>query len=378
MTREEAILLTEKVVSGTATDEELMQYNQLFNAFQQQSSWDERLLGDKQLLEDAIRGRLQPVLNRRPAGKVVRWYRWAAAAAVTLVLGTGYYFYQHQQREVLAPQAARFHNDITAPAGNHAILTLSNGQQILLDSVGNGTLATQGNISVSKTAGGQIVYTGADNAGSLNTIQVPPGSRPLAIVLADGTKVWIDAGSAITYPIAFNGKNRELSFTGQVYFEVAQNSNQPFSVKSTTNKATIEVLGTAFNARSFVDENNMQVTLLNGAVKINTTRTTQLLHPGEQAVTTTNGSIQLTTNADLQEATAWKEDLFYFNGADMATIMSELQRYYNVEVVYQADVKDFFVAKIPRDVPVSQLLKLLEMTDLVHFKIEGRKITVIK
>ncbi|MGF6850127.1 transmembrane sensor [Chitinophaga sp. W3I9] len=377
MTREEAILLTEKVISGTATDEELLQYNQLFNAFQQQEGWDEHLLGNKQLLEDAIRLRLQPVLDRRPKGKVVRWYRWAAAATVTLVLGTGYYFYQQQRQQPLAPQAVRFKNDIVAPAGNHAVLTLGNGQQILLDTAGNGTLAMQGQTSVSKNANGQIVYNSAGNDVSFNTIQVPNGSKALAIVLGDGTQVWIDAGSTLTYPAAFSGGKREVSATGQVYFEVAQNSNQPFIVKSSINKTTIEVLGTAFNLRSFRDEEKMKVTLVSGTVKVNTAAASQLLHPGEQAATA-GSAIQLLTNADLQQVTAWKEGLFVFNGADIATIMSELQRYYNVDVDFQTDVKDAFVARIPRDVPVSQLLNLLEMTDLVHFKIEGRKITVIK
>lgn len=376
MTKEEVILLAEKVVSGTATDAELLQYNQLFNAFQQQGDWNEQLLGDQQQLEAAIRERLEPVLRRR-SGKIIHWSRWAAAAAVALVLGTGYYFYQHQPAP-LAPQAVRFRNDIPAPAGNHAVLTLSNGQRILLDSAGNGTLVVQGQVSVSKNADGQITYTGADTASSLNTIQVPNGSKPLAIVLGDGTKVWIDAGSTLTYPASFHGKQREVAATGQTYFEVKQNAHQPFLVTSASHKATIEVLGTDFNFRAFSDERKMQVTLVTGAVKVNTPGTSQVLHPGEAATITTGGALQLMKNVDLQQAIAWKDGLFYFDGADITSIMSTLQRYYNIDVVYQTDVKDFFVAKIPRDVPVSQLLNLLEMTNLVHFKIEGRKITVIK
>ncbi|NLU95703.1 FecR family protein [Chitinophaga sp. Ak27] len=376
MTKEEVILLAEKVVSGTATDAELLQYNQLFNAFQQQGDWNEQLLGDQQQLEAAIRERLQPVLRRR-SGKIIHWSRWAAAAAVALVLGTGYYFYQRQPAP-LAPQAERFRNDIPAPAGNHAVLTLGNGQRILLDSAGNGTLVVQGQVSVSKNANGQITYAGADTASSLNTIQVPNGSKPLAIVLGDGTKVWIDAGSTLTYPASFHGNQREVAATGQAYFEVKPNAHQPFLVTSASPKTTIEVLGTAFNFRAFGDERKMQVTLVNGAVKVNAPNASQVLHPGEAAATASGGALQLIKNVDLQQATAWKDGLFYFDGADITTIMSTLQRYYNIDVVYQTDVKDLFVAKIPRDVPVSQLLNLLEMTNLVHFKIEGRKITVIK
>ncbi|MBC9932010.1 FecR family protein [Chitinophaga qingshengii] len=375
MRKEEAILLAEKIVSGTATEAEILQYNQLFNAFQEQDGWDEQLLGDQQQLETAIRQRLQPVLSRRRPGKMLRWYKWAAAAAVAGIFGTTYYF---SGREHLQPQAVRFHNDIPAPAGSHAVLTLGNGQQILLDSAGNGVLALQGQVQVAKNAAGQIVYSGNDQRSSFNTLQVPPGSRPLAIALADGTRIWMDAGATLTYPTAFHGGKREVMMSGQAYFEVAQNSQQPFSVISTTNHTNIDVLGTAFNVRAFRDAGNLEVTLVSGAVKVNTTATSQLMHPGEQLAVRTNGSVQLLTNADLQEATAWKEGLFYFNGADITTIMSALQRYYDIDVAYQADVKDLFVAKIPRDVPVSRLLNLLEMTNLVHFKIEGRKVTVIK
>lgn len=375
MRKEEAILLAEKIISGTATDAEILQYNQLFNAFQEQHSWDEQLLGDQQQLEMAIRQRLQPMLSQRRPIKMVRWYKWAAAAAIAGILGTGYYF---SGQEHLQPQAVRFHNDIPAPAGSHAVLTLGNGQQILLDSAGNGMLAVQGQVQVSKNAGGQIVYSGTDQTSNFNTLQVPSGSKPLAIVLADGTRIWMDAGATLTYPTAFHGGKREVMMSGQAYFEVAQNSQQPFSVISTTNHTNIDVLGTAFNVRAFRDDSNLEVTLVSGAVKVNTTATSQLLHPGEQLSVRTNGSVELLSNVDLQEATAWKEGLFYFNGADISTIMSALQRYYDIDVVYQADVKDLFVAKIPRDVPVSRLLNLLEMTNLVHFKIEGRKVTVIK
>ncbi|MBC9911726.1 FecR family protein [Chitinophaga varians] len=378
MRKEEAILLAEKVASGTATDAEMMQYNRLFSAFQQQGDWDEQVLGNKQQLEEVIRQRLQPVLRRRRSGKIVYRYRWAAAAVVALLLGSGYYFLQTQPPPRLQPQAVRFRNDVPAPVGNHAVLTLGNGQQIQLDSAGNGTLAVQGQVQVSKNANGQIVYAGTDTNGSLNTLQLPAGSKPLAVIMADGTKVWMDAGAVLTYPTAFHGGKREVFVSGQAYFEVARNSHQPFIVTSTTNNATIDVLGTTFNVRAFRDGSNMQVTLLSGAVKVNSGNASQLLHPGEQLAVNTKGAMQVTAGADMEQATAWKNGLFYFNGADITAIMSELQRYYDIDVVYQADVKDAFVAKIPRDVPVSRLLNLLEMTNLVHFKIEGRKVTVIK
>lgn len=381
MTREELLLLTEKIVSGTATDAELIQYNRLFNASGQPTAWDEHVLGEQQMIGKTIRERIQAKINTAPpAARIVpaRWRKWGIAASIAVLLSGGYLYYRVMQPPVLAPQAERFQNDVPAPRSNHAVLTLSNGQQILLDSAGNGTLAMQGNVNVSLNANGQVVYNGADKTSATNTIEVPPGSKPVAIVLADGTKVWIDAASALTYPTAFTGNERTVTITGQAYFEVAANSAQPFKVKNGIDRSTIQVLGTSFNVKAFGPDKQIKTTLFDGAVAISTTNARQQLHPGEQAVVNNEGTIHITTGADLREVLAWKEGVFYFNGTTIPTIMAELQRYYDIEVVYQANVNDEFIARIPRDVPVSQLLNLLEMTNLVHFRIEGRKVIVIK
>jgi transmembrane sensor len=379
MTKEELLLLTEKIVSGTATDEELMRYNRLFAAFRQEATWDEQVLGKQQMIGHTIRERIQAVIDKPAARtRALSWRRWSIAASIAILLGGGYFFYRSGQPAVILPQAERFKNDIAAPAGNHAVLTLSNGSKILLDSAGKGMLATQGNINISLNANGQVVYNGADKVSSTNTIEVPAGSKPLSIVLADGTKVWIDAASALTYPTAFTGNKRTVTITGQAYLEVATNSEQPFIVKNGIDQSTIEVLGTSFNIKAFGADNTIKTTLFNGAVAISTTNARQQLRPGEQAVVNNEGTISVTTEANLREVLAWKEGMFYFNGTNIPTIMADLQRYYDIEVVYQANVNDEFVARIPRDVPVSQLLNLLEMTNLVHFEIEGRKVTVIR
>lgn len=381
MTKEELLLLTEKIVSGTATDAELIQYNRLFNASGQQTAWDEHVLGDQQMIGKTIRERIQARINTAPPAARVApapWRKWAIAASMAVLLSTGYLYYRAVQHAVLAPQAERFQNDVPPPRSNHAVLTLSNGEQILLDSAGNGTLAMQGNVHVSLNANGQVVYKGADKTSAINTIAVPPGSQPVVIVLADGTKVWIDAASALTYPTAFTGNERTVTITGQAYFEVAASSAKPFIVKNGIDQSTIQVLGTSFNVKAFGPDKQIKTTLFDGAVAISTTNARQQLHPGEQAVVNKEGTIQVTTGADLKEVLAWKEGVFYFNGTNIPTIMAELQRYYDITVVYEANVNDEFVARIPRDVPVSQLLNLLEMTNLVHFRIEGRKVIVIK
>jgi len=379
MTREQILSLTEKIVSGTATDEELIQYNRLFASAARQTEWDEHVPGSEQQIGETIRGRIQAVINKpAPRRTTFPLRKWSIAASIAILLSGGYYFYKVSQPAVMAPQSVRFMNDITAPAGNHAVLTLGNGEQILLDSAGNGTLAMQGQVNVSLNANGQVVYNGADQANIINTISVPAGSKPVAIVLADGTKVWIDAASALTYPAAFTGRDRTVTVNGQAYFEVAANSKQPFHVRNTVDQSTIEVLGTSFNIKAFKADKQIITTLFNGAVAISTTNARQQLQPGEQAVVNNGGTIHITTDADQRETLAWKEGLFYFKGTTIPAIMAELQRYYDIEVAYEANVNDEFIASIPRDVPVSQLLNLLEMTNLVHFKIEGRKVIVIR
>ncbi|WP_165806609.1 FecR family protein [Chitinophaga parva] len=379
MTKEAIIALAEKVAAGTATTEELMQYHQVFRQFYVQPGWDESLMGHEAAVGAEIRRRLQPMLDRSRKARVMRIaYRWAAAAVVALLIGSGYFFLHTGSRAAVAPQAQRFKNDVPAPVGSHAILTLASGRQILLDSAGNGLLAQEGSLAVRKNQQGALVYNGAGSATAFNTVQVPTGGNAIHLVLADGSQVWVDAGSSLTYPTAFSAGTRPVTVTGQAYFEVTPDAHQPFQVKNGADRSVVQVLGTRFNIRAFRDENRVTVTLADGAVRVTTDKSSQLLQPGQQAVSQSNGDIQLTTTADLEAVMAWKDGLFYFNGNDIPTIMSDLERFYNVEVVYQTNVDERFVARIPRDVPISRVLDLIEMTNLVHFKIEGRRITVIR
>lgn len=380
MTKEAIIALAEKVAAGTATADELMEYHQLYRQFHTGAGWDETLMGSEAAVGAEIRRHLQPMLVRSRKGRVVRIaYRWAAAAVIALLIGGGYFFLHNTaSRQTLQPQAQRFKNDIPAPVGNHAVLTLANGRQILLDSAVNGVLAQEGDLAVSKGRNGEVLYAGAGSATAFNTIQVPAGTNAISLVLADGSHVWVDAGSSLTYPTAFSAGARPVTVNGQAYFEVTPDAHQPFEVRNGADHSVVQVLGTRFNIRAFQNEQKVAVTLVAGAVRVNTNKTTQLLQPGQQARTSNNGDIQLTTTTDMDAILAWKDGLFYFNGNDISTIMSDLQRFYNVEVVYQTNVDEHFVARIPRDVPISRVLDLIEMTNLVHFKIEGRRITVIQ
>jgi len=306
--------------------------------------------------------------------------QWMAVAAVLLVmLAAAYFFWEPLQQKSLSSTLVKtdtLKGDIAPPAANIAILTLADGTKIYLDSIGNGTLAQQDGIAITKQDDGQIVYSGnASDGVAFNTLSLPKGSKPFRITLSDGSNVWLNAASSITYPTAFSGTERKVNMIGEAYFEVAKNDTKPFIV--TNNQMSIKVLGTHFNVNTYEDEQTGKVTLLEGLVVVEQGNKTKGLTPGQQALVM-GEKIKVIEGIDSEEVMAWKNGLFYFNGADINAIMRQIEKYYDVEVEYHDDVNYLFVAKISRQVNVSEFLKILELTNLIHFKIEGRKIIVTK
>jgi ferric-dicitrate binding protein FerR (iron transport regulator) len=203
------------------------------------------------------------------------------------------------------------------------------------------------------------------------------------LTLADGSKVWLDAASTITYPTAFTGKERRVEINGQAYFEVAKASSNspgggkkiPFIVEM--NGASVEVLGTHFNVMAFEEESTMQVTLLEGSVEVKSQKSKVKIKPGQQAVVGQR-DIDVVNAVNIDSVMAWKEGVFRFQGTTIESIMKQLARWYDVEVVYENKPTDIFVSTVPRDVPASQVFHILEATGRVHFRIEGKKVVVMK
>jgi ferric-dicitrate binding protein FerR (iron transport regulator) len=204
---------------------------------------------------------------------------------------------------------------------------------------------------------------------------LPKGSKPIRLVLADGSLVWLNAASSITYPTAFIGQERRVSITGEAYFEVSENKAMPFFVEH--NQLLVKVLGTHFNVNTYENEASNKVTLLSGLVDVGNGKVNRRLLPGQQASVSTAG-FSVKENTDTDEVMAWKNGQFYFGGSDIKSIMKQIERYYDVEVEFRDEVPYQFVAKISRDVNVSAFLEKLELTNLIHFKIEGKKIIVMK
>ena len=316
--------------------------------------------------------------NASPKFPKIHFRKLAVAALfIGVLLGT-YFIYTANSfnQKGLADTSVKPSNDIAPPTQARATLKLADGSTVYLDSNVNGTLARQGGIEIRRNEVGEIIYSGdASDAITMNTLSLPKGSKPIRLVLADGSLVWLNAASSITYPTAFIGQERSVSITGEAYFEVSENKAMPFFVEH--NQLLVKVLGTHFNVNAYENEASNKVTLLSGLVDVGNGKVTRRLLPGQQA-SISKSIFTVDENIDTDEVMAWKNGQFYFGGSDIKSIMKQIERYYDVEVEFRDEVPYQFVAKISRDVNVSAFLEKLELTNLIHFKIEGKKIIVMK
>lgn len=312
------------------------------------------------------------VYSITPGSKRIRWPRIAAAASILLVVATGVYLLllpKNSNQPVAVVQSQQTATDVAAPTSNKSTLTLGNGRVVVLDSTGTGSLATQGAASASKVNQDELVYNTSTSEVEYHTLNVPRGSRPMQLQLADGSEVWLNAASSITFPTIFTGDERRVSITGEAYFEVTKNSGKKFIVS--TNGTSTEVLGTHFNVNAYGNEPSVRVTLLEGSVRVNGS----VIKPGQQALTF-NGHTEVKGNINMEEVMAWKNGLFEFNQTDIQTIMRQIERWYDVDVVFDGTVTQDFHGIIPRKVNVSKVLNMLEKTGGVRFYIEGKKVLV--
>lgn len=316
-------------------------------------------------------------------------FKWVAAASVLVALAAGYFLWYNQlQKQDTAGihQTKQPQNDIE-PGREGAVLTLANGKQIVLDSALDGAIARQGNAEVVKQ-GGVVAYNvqkGNNNAEiTYNTLVTPPG-RTYSLMLADGSRVWLNAASSIRFPSAFPGDERMVEITGEAYFEVAKDARRPFKVVTIAARggevqgAEIEVLGTHFNINNYGDELAMKTTLLEGRVRVSTySRSDQkILAPGEQAIIEKdNEAITINRAVDVEQVMAWKNGYFSFKNADLETILRQAARWYDVEVQFKARPAVQFSGKIGRGLTLKEFLDILDETR-VHYTIEGRKLTII-
>jgi transmembrane sensor len=363
----------EKVLSGAMKE----RWEQLQNS---NLTLPERLAGTA----DTIVTKYPAHANEVPVRRMkTTWLRYAAA--ILIIAGIGSYLFLNNQKEkpsVTQNNPHPLNNDV-APGGNKATLTLADGSAIALDSAGNGRLAQERNARIEKR-GGQVVYVpilpAREGPGTVqyNTMATPRGGQ-YQLVLPDGSRVWLNAESSITYPTAFTGDERRVSITGEAYFEVAHNARQPFRVEAASQ--VIEVLGTKFNINTYKDEATINTTLLEGSVRLTSSvahtavHTSLILKPGQQGQLTDRG-LFLAANPDIEQAVAWKNGLFNFNKVKFKDAMHQIERWYDVDIEYKNGIPDItFGGKMQRDLNLVELLRLLNAMG-VRFSIEGKKLIV--
>jgi transmembrane sensor len=333
-----------------------------------------------------------PVIEMYPRRK--KWLRIAAAAAIIVIAGAGAYWLVRTPKTEIAKteNTTPAGKQDVAPGGNKAVLTLANGSTIILDNAANGTLASEGNAKVVKTSNGQLVYNAqngqAGAAITFNTLSTPRGGQ-YQLSLPDGSKVWLNSASSITFPTAFTGDERKVTITGEAYFEIVSlplrsgaGKKMPFKVIIPPQQgragASVEVLGTHFNVNAYDDEDAMKTTLLEGKVKVFSNEQSEILKPGEQVSVSHSSQLSQPIPVQTEEVMAWKNGLFHFENADIKTVMRQLSRWYDIEVEYKGDFKnDTLVMEVPRNTNLSDVLKVIESTAGLKLKIEGKKVTVL-
>ena len=306
------------------------------------------------------------------------WPRIAAIAAVAIMVFGAIAIYIGQRPQNITQVSS--HKKQVEPTGNKAFLTLANGKRIALNDTSNGTIAIQSNVQITKTRDGQLVYTVSENnsASSLppavyNKINTPNGGR-YQISLPDGTHVWLNAASTLTYPTSFvSFKERRVELQGEAYFEVAKDKQHPFIVK--TAHEEVRVLGTHFNINAYVGDNQSQTTLLEGAVKVSVVNHQVYLKPGQMAVANySEGKLEL-KQANLENVMAWKNGLFVFDRQQLSDVLKDVSRWYNVEFEYSEEIgRRKLWGTVSKDDTITELLENIVIASGIHYKIEGRRI----
>lgn len=391
--------LTRKVTDGSITAserEELwllladpgarQEYDDLFNTLVDTDGAAKELFSSQEavVLFDRIKAISEEQESTRPASArifplklILAW----SAAAVTLTTFSllSYLFFEKEARPtgttiVRTKQSNRQAPFIQTPSV--VILTLSDGKQVTLDSTGNSQVFTQPGAHAVKSKPGVLTYEDGKGGSerpaiAFNTLTTPRG-KTYKVVLPDGSQVWLNAASSLHYPTRFAGEERKVALIGEAYFDIVKDADHPFMVVA--GKETIAVLGTAFNVKAYTDEPYIHTTLVEGSIKVDPQNGTvpKLLKPGEQAVLENN--LLRVGKADVQQEISWKSDLFYFSNTDLQVVAHQLQRWYNIEIDFSTLPTKKLYGQLPRSTPLPQLLRAIEKTSNIKFKLTNNRL----
>ena len=362
--QEEFKTLLGRYKAGTATKEDIAFLETWYAEYQAEGP--EYNPADQVMDAQAVWNKLQPA--RPDAKRYILWARISAAATILIILTVGAYFMLGERFPELAA------NNISIK--NKAILALPDGRHIALADMQNGALTA----NISKVNGNVLIYrknaSSPKSTVSYDTLTVPRGGH-FQLTMADGSKIWLNAATVVRYPETCDrGERRVELLKGEAYFEVVHDNNKPFRVIS--RNQVIEDIGTRFNVRAYDDEPMVQTTVLQGSVSVTDNKGKIVLKPGQQSQVRAPGSDIIVKDANLDEAVSWKNDRFIFNNDDIMTVMRQVSRWYDVDVSYEGDMAGkVFTGSVPHSEKVEEVLRKLQETGTVHYRIEGKKIIVM-
>lgn len=335
--------------------------------------------GESSQLVNKVLGAAKPTDARI---KRINIMKWVAAAMILTVIGVGFLFYKDHQPSLVKPE--NYAKDEIQPIRDKATLQLGNGKIVDLEALG-GKGVQEGNVTISKTKEGQLIYKVAKGGemGEIkrNILRTPRGGQ-FQVLLPDGSQVWLGPASSLTYPTRFEGEKREVELEGEAFLEVAKNQKMPFEVQ--TSDMTVHVMGTNFLISAYKDMNEATTTLLAGKVRVSVksnsfNSSVKTLSPGQQVRINKQTKLISLQKVNLDDALAWKNGYFVFNGDDIQQVMKTIARWYDVDVIYKGDLSgETFIGTVSKFDRIDKLLQTIELTGGVHFKIEGREITVMR
>ncbi len=351
----------------------------LFDDISNEEAWNRQLALRKS--KDSKAG-WNLIRERIEAGQIKKvpvlfnWKKYAAIAAVFAgaVLGT-FFLVIHRpgiMRDQDQPQAERFKNDV-APAAPRPTLTLANGTVIGLDTVRTGNLSASNSIWKTDSNSLVIQQPAKPVDQEFSTLTTPTGTR-YQLTLADGSRVWLNAASSLRFPESFTGNERKVILSGEGYFEITKNKDKPFLVEA--GNGVVRVLGTEFNVRNYIEESSEKMTLVKGLISLRSGADSTMLRPGHQAILRRGGKITF-DSVNIQQAVAWRQNLFWFQDEPFDEIMNEIARWYPIHVTYQGPLTERFSGILPRSRSLIEVLKTLELEEYVHFRIQGNEVQVI-
>ncbi|MEZ0450807.1 FecR domain-containing protein [Sphingobacterium thalpophilum] len=348
----------------------------------QPNEWNETIHGNKKVLEHILWQRINRSISddqtiHKASDPFFNRLKIAMAVIVLCLAGVMLWLYQSTEKKEAIERAT------VVPGSDRAVLQLADGRRVYLDSTTSGEISFASGDAVRLSRKGELDYSHIEGVGhkpELHTITVPRGGQ-FKVKLSDGTTVWLNASSSLTFPSYFSEDNRRVKLIGEGYFDVAKvtkksNPQERLSFIVETDKQQVEVLGTVFNISAYPEEEQVKTTLIEGSVKVSPAHlfAPQLLKPGQQSVL--NGEKFSIQQVNVGQSTAWKTGDFTFDEMPLEEIMRQLSRWYDVEVVYYGNIgKIKFGGSISRGKDIHEVLEVLKLTG-IHFDLKGRRIMV--